>query len=80
MKSRANDLLEFVRVLDCKSTASLNGLRFVFSQWQSSNSIFFPPLFRECQVNHWKKHKQACDLLVDALNKIKEKEKPAAVK
>ncbi|KAK3744597.1 hypothetical protein RRG08_062248 [Elysia crispata] len=28
---------------------------------------------RECQVGHWKKHKPACDLLHDAVEKIKEK-------
>ena len=26
---------------------------------------------RECQVSHWKKHKQACDLLHDSLQQLK---------
>lgn len=30
--------------------------------------------FRECQVKHWKKHKKACDLLVDAQEKVKQME------
>ncbi|XP_013417861.1 zinc finger MYND domain-containing protein 10 [Lingula anatina] len=29
---------------------------------------------RECQVGHWKKHKAACDLLYDSLQKLKETE------
>ncbi|XP_005110410.1 zinc finger MYND domain-containing protein 10 [Aplysia californica] len=29
---------------------------------------------RECQVGHWKKHKQACDLLFNAMEKIKQQE------
>ena len=30
------------------------------------------PLCRECQVSHWKKHKQACDLLVNSLKSATE--------
>ncbi|KAL4226154.1 Zinc finger MYND domain-containing protein 10 [Mactra antiquata] len=29
---------------------------------------------RECQVDHWSKHKQACDLMYNSLQKIKEQE------
>ncbi|WAR26277.1 ZMY10-like protein [Mya arenaria] len=29
---------------------------------------------RECQVTHWQKHKQACDLMFDSLKKLKEHE------
>jgi leucyl aminopeptidase (aminopeptidase T) len=32
-------------------------------------SFFFEILFRECQVEHWPKHKKACDLMMEALKK-----------
>ncbi|XP_052260834.1 zinc finger MYND domain-containing protein 10-like isoform X2 [Dreissena polymorpha] len=29
---------------------------------------------RECQVSHWSKHKQACDLMFNSINKLKEQQ------
>ena len=44
------------------------------SIWLASNNVLFVLLiFRECQVSHWKKHKKACDLLMDSIAEIKQK-------
>ena len=42
-----------------------------------ANFSFFL-LFRECQVANWSKHKKACDLLHESLQKIKEQEKKSS--
>lgn len=46
--------------------------RYLFRIMIVNNSICLVFLCRECQVKHWPKHKPACKLMAEAMQRLQE--------